>query len=67
VRSSFRSNAGLTDTQQIKDAKQRAMTALANYYTAKAYEMAVEEREASVQQAKEDARKAVKHKFRRPK
>jgi hypothetical protein len=41
------------------------MTALANYYTVKAYDMAVEEREATVQQAKEDARKAAKPKYRR--
>lgn len=65
VRSSFRSNARLTDSQEIKDAKQRAVTALANYYTAKAYDMAIEEREQSVQQVKDDARKAAK--FRRAK
>lgn len=62
VRSSFRSNAGLSDPQDIKDAKQRAITALSNYYTVKAYDLAMEEREESIQQVKEDARKAVKYK-----
>lgn len=60
VRQSFRSNAHLTDAAEIKDAKQRAITALSNYYTAKAYDMAVEEREENVEQAKQDARKAAK-------
>ena len=62
VRSSFRSNAGLTDAEEIKDAKQRAITALSNYYTVKAYDLAMEEREESIHQVKEDARKAAKYK-----
>lgn len=54
MRSSFRSQADLTDKKEIHDAKQRGITALGNYYAVKAYDIAMREKEEK-QQAMNDA------------
>lgn len=44
VQQSFRGNAHLTNEEDIVKAKQAGISALGNYYTLKAYDMAREER-----------------------
>lgn len=49
VRQSFDTNKHLVNREEVLKAKQTAITALGNYYATKAYSMALEERDMSLQ------------------
>lgn len=57
VRSSFRSQADLTDKKEIHDAKQRGITAMGNYYAVKAYDIALKEKEEKERAMNEEMRR----------
>eukprot|EP00892_Ulva_mutabilis_P005597 jgi/Ulvmu1/3409/UM016_0027.1 len=65
VRSSFRSQADLTDKQEILDAKQRGITALGNYYAVKAYDIAMQEKEDKHAKMEEELRRSKRAKAKK--